>query len=91
MADDVHVLRLQVPIDVDGDQVSEIRIRRPLVRDHLLAARGSASVAERDVALVRIVSGLKEQQVREMDLGDMFRAQDVVANFLASGTAKPKS
>ncbi len=84
-------LPLKAPIEAPEGPITELRIRRPIVRDHLLAARGTTSVVERDVALVRIVSGLSEAQVRDMDLGDLLRAQDVVANFLAAGSAKPKS
>ena len=91
MSDDTTTLPLKVPIDGAAGAIKEIRIRRPVVRDHLLSSRGATSAVERDVALVRIVSGLTEEQVRDMDLGDLLRAQDIVVNFLAAGSAKPKS
>ena len=87
---DTATLTLRHPLDRDGGKVKTVEIRRPLVEDHLIASRGTDSVSQRDVNLVRICAGLTEKEVRKMDLGDMLRAQDVVTNFL-TGEPAPKT
>lgn len=87
--DDVH--EMTATFGTGEEKTTEaIAIRRPTVADHLLSSRGAETSAAKDVALVRILSGLDQKKIQSMDMGDFLRAEAVVANFLAESPS-PKS
>lgn len=77
---------LSIPLQFEGREITEITLRRPLVRDRLAVDRlgSSRSDAEKEVMLIASLSGLPLEAIEGMDLGDYGRLQERLGEFVAS-------
>ena len=86
MSDQETRLTLAYPIQAHGEEVSEITLRRPLVRDLKVLDEAKGDVA-RTAALIGALAGLTPKEVDALDAGDFTRLGQAVADFLP--TAQP--
>ena len=63
---------LSHPIEVDGKTVSELSLRRPLVRDLIAAERQPGEIGQ-EAALIAACSGLSMEAVGRLDADDYCR------------------
>ncbi|SFD68527.1 Phage tail assembly chaperone protein, E, or 41 or 14 [Thiohalospira halophila DSM 15071] len=72
---------LNDPITVDGQQVTEIELRRPKVRDQLLAEKSGGGPGEQEVSIFSNLSGLPQEAIQDLDLADYLQLQEVYRGF----------
>lgn len=65
-------LPLDRPIEVDGKTVSELTLRRPLVRDLIVAERQPGQIGQ-EAALLALCSGIPFEAVGRLDADDYRR------------------
>lgn len=75
---------LDFPVDVAGQKYTELHIRRPKVRDHLVAERGSGGNAEKEVKLLANLCEVSPAVIEELDAADYQELQGVYGGFLSS-------
>lgn len=68
------------PYKLDGQDITEVMIRRPKVRDSL-AARKNADSGDYEVTIISNLTGLPVEVLVDMDLYDYGLLQTAYANF----------
>jgi len=77
-------VELSEPITVDGAEVRSLTMRRPKVRDQILAEKREGSNAEREVAMFANLCEVPEAAIQDLDLGDYFQLQEAYQGFFDS-------
>lgn len=83
-------VKLRQPINVGGDQVSEVTIRRPKVKDLRaldLARAPGASEMDQAIAMAATLGDLPLEAMDEMDAGDFAAISEIVAGFFPKASA----
>ncbi len=78
-----EVVKLQYPITVDGQEVTEIALRRPKVRDMLAVEKLEGSEGARELRLLANLAELPPETLEELDVADYQALQQVYAGFLS--------
>ncbi len=73
---------LEYPIKADGRIISEISLRRPKVKDQIVAEKAADNGPEREITILANLSGLTPNDIQELDVADYARVQEVFENFL---------
>lgn len=77
----MDTIQLKHPITVDGQEVTEVTLRRPKVRD-LKAIEGVKSDMEKSIKLVSNLTQMKPAAVEELDAEDFTAISDQVGKFV---------
>lgn len=80
-------IQLDHPITIDGGEVAQLTMRRPKVRDQLLAEKHDGSEAEKELAIFANLCGVPPESLHELDLADYFKLQEAYQGFFASRAA----
>ena len=80
---DKKELKLGHPVEVGGDKVEALTMRRPKVRDSRDAAKGGGTPADVEIRLFANLCEVSPEVVEEMDMGDYQRLQDLYTGFLS--------
>jgi hypothetical protein len=76
-------IQLQYPISVDGMVIESLTMRRPLVRDRLVAEKASGSEVEKEIRLIANLCEMAPQHIELLDLADYAKLQECLAGFLS--------
>ncbi len=79
-------IELTYPIEIDGQTISELDIRRPKVRD-MLAADAGGSDAEKELRLFANLCEQTPAAIEQLDMADYLKLQETYQGFLSSGPA----
>ena len=74
-------ITLSRPIDVDGTQVTVLRMREPLVADQETAMDMAGTDAAREVMLFANLCEITPDQIRKLPLKNHKRLQEAYTNF----------
>jgi len=74
---------LKYPVEIDGVQVSALHLRRPKVRDQLLAQKQGGSDAERELTLIANLADVAPQALHELDSQDYAALQRTLTGFFS--------
>ncbi len=80
-----QVLVLVHPITVDGREIKELNVRRPKVRDNLIASKKETD-ADREMTMMSLLTGEDDSVLQEMDMLDFEALQQVVVGFRKKGS-----
>lgn len=75
-------IELSRPIEIDGAQVSVLRMREPTVADQLLFNEMKGSEGSRDVFLVANLCEVSPDDIKRLTLRDYIKAQKAFAGFI---------
>jgi hypothetical protein len=78
-------VKLDYPVTVDGQQVTEITLRRPKARDYLTASRVAATAAEQEIRMICNLAEVSDKVVEELDWADYLKVQAALQNFSKPG------
>lgn len=81
MTEDATV-KLARPVTADGEEVAELRMRRPKARDSRDAQKGGGVPAEIEIGLFANLCMVSPGVVEELDMADYVRLQDAYQGFL---------
>lgn len=73
-------LILEYPVTVNSREIKSIKVRRPKVRDNLIAAKKDDD-ADREMAMMSLLTGEDEAVLHELDMFDFEALQKVVVGF----------
>jgi hypothetical protein len=79
-------IKLEEPIKVDGVLVHELSLRRPKVRDLLIASKKDASESEREVNLIANLAEISPEAIKDLDMRDYLKIQETLKDFLSPVT-----
>jgi hypothetical protein len=76
-------VKLSEPTKVDGVLIHELSLRRPKVRDLLIASKKDVSESEREVNLIANLAEIPSEAVKDLDIRDYLKIQEVLKDFLS--------
>jgi hypothetical protein len=79
-------VKLSEPIKVDGVLIHELSLRRPKVRDLLIASKKEISESEREVNLIANLAEIPSETIKDLDMRDYLKIQEVLKDFLSPAT-----
>lgn len=77
-------IKLQFPIPINGVITHDLTLRRPKVRDHLVAGKTPGNDVDKELALFANLIGCAPGELQEMDMADYRQVQDTYTGFLLS-------
>lgn len=78
-----ETITLEYPITIDGAVINRIRLRRPLVRDRLIAEKASGSEVEKEIRLLANLCEIAPDHIEKLDLKDYGKLQERLIDFLS--------
>jgi len=76
-------IKLKYPIDVAGEQITSLNLRRPKVRDMLAADKAAEGEAEKEVAMFANLCEVSRDTILELDGVDYGQLQKAYSGFLS--------
>ena len=76
--------KLDYPVTVDGDKITALDMRRAKVRDQLIAEKSGDTESEQEVALFANLCEVTPETIKELDIADYVKLQEVYKGFLSS-------
>ncbi|MFV0408679.1 MAG: phage tail assembly protein [Paracoccus sp. (in: a-proteobacteria)] len=77
-----EIVKLQYPITVAGEEITELRIRRPKMRD-MKSANKVKDDLEKSLKMIVDLAEITPEAADELDPVDFSKAAGVVGNFMA--------
>jgi len=76
-------IELKYPIEVAGETITSLNLRRPKVRDMLAADKTEGGEAEKEVAMFANLCEVSREVILELDGADYHRLQEEYSGFLS--------
>ena len=76
-------VKLRFPVTSDGQELTELRMRRAKVRDSRDAQRGGGTSADNEIRLFANLCEVTPAVIEEIDMADYVRLQKVYEGFLS--------
>lgn len=86
-------VELEYPVTVNGEETTELFMRRPKVRDERDARRAAgrdATDAEREIVLLSNLCEVAPEALYELDMADYERLQKAFTDFFPKASPKEK-
>lgn len=74
-------VNLKYPIEFEGGKLTEIKLRRPIVRDIMESKRGRTESSDQEIALIAKLAMLPPSAIEEIDLLDYTAIQEQLQSF----------
>lgn len=84
----METIKLDTSLTVDGIEIRELNLRKPKVKDLLIASKKNLSDSEREVQLIANLAEIPAEAVEDLDLSDYMKVQNWLQNFLSVSTKK---
>lgn len=78
---ETKTVTLDFPFECKGQKVETLEIRRPKVRDQLIADKQNKESADKEVYLMSLLAGVEPELIQELDFSDYEQVQDVIVGF----------
>ena len=78
-----ETISLQYPITVDGAVIEQITVRRPRVRDRLIAEKTPGNEVEKEIRLLANLCEMAPDAIEMLDMADYLKLQECLAGFLS--------
>jgi hypothetical protein len=79
----METIELNHPVEMDGRSVTQLRMRRPKVKDQLAADKASGNSAQKEVRLFANLCEESPAVIEELDLSDYRQLQEAYSGFLS--------
>ena len=79
----MDTISLEYPVEMNGITVSELRLRRPTVRDMLAAEKAQGSDAEKEIRMFCNLCEVEPGVIESLDLSDYAKLQRAYQGFLS--------
>ncbi|MFA0233511.1 phage tail assembly protein, partial [Vibrio sp. 10N.261.45.A7] len=63
-------LKLDHPVFHNGVTLASLTVRRPKVRDHLIAKKMAKTEEDQDIKLMSLLAGVDDDIIQELDMDD---------------------
>lgn len=81
----MSTIKLEYPITVNGQEYTQLTMRRPKVRDQKAAASQGKNDADREIALFANLCEVEPDLIEELDMTDYSVIQETYQDFLSPG------
>lgn len=75
-------ISLLQPVEHDGNKITSLKLRRPIVADMLAAQKVSNNEPERELNLIAVLTGVSRAVVEKLDMRDYIALQRKLAEFM---------
>ncbi|MDW2310637.1 phage tail assembly protein [Vibrio sp. 1075] len=72
---------LTYPVNVNGKEIKTLALRRPKVRDQLIADKQNKNDADKEVHLMSLLAEVEPAVIQDLDLDDYMEVQKVIVGF----------
>ncbi|CAG9297574.1 phage tail assembly protein [Celerinatantimonas diazotrophica] len=76
-----EVLTLQFPVTFNEKEYTTLEFRRPKVRDNLIADKQNQADADKEIALMALLSDVEQGVIHELDMMDYVAGQQIIMGF----------
>lgn len=80
-----EVLTLQFPVTFNEQEYTTLEFRRPKVRDNLIADKQNQADADKEIALMALLSDVDQGVIHELDMIDYVAGQQIIMGFQKQG------
>ena len=80
-------LKLEYPVEYAGKTIEMLTIRRPKVRDNMIAGKKEDD-ADKEITLMSMLAGVDDSVIHEMDMIDYSAFQQVIMDFRKKPTSQ---
>lgn len=81
---DKTAITLDYPIQIDGTEVRVLQIRRPKVRDQVLAGKLGGTEEDKEIRLFANLCEIAPENIEDLDMCDYKKLQDAYRGFFDS-------
>ncbi|MEF1312037.1 phage tail assembly protein [Vibrio mytili] len=74
-------VKLSYPVTVNGTEIKTLALRRPKVRDQLIADKQNKNDADKEVHLMALLAEVEPAVIQELDMEDYEGVQKVIVGF----------
>ncbi|HHG3093099.1 TPA: phage tail assembly protein [Vibrio parahaemolyticus] len=74
-------VKLSYPVELNGKQIEVLNLRRPKVRDQLIADKQNKNDADKEVHLMSLLAEVEPAVIQELDMEDYEKVQKVIVGF----------
>ncbi|WP_321367920.1 phage tail assembly protein [uncultured Desulfuromusa sp.] len=79
----MRTIVLDYPVTVDGEEITQLEMRRGKARDQVTAQKGCESNAEMEIKLFANLCEVQLEVIEELDMADYGEVQKVYSGFLS--------
>lgn len=88
---EIKIITLYFPIKaIDGNDINEVRMREPLVRDRVAHSKDRGTEEEKEVRMLANLCNLNESDLQNMVAADYFQLQEAFEVFMLPPGKRPK-
>ncbi|WP_067096215.1 phage tail assembly protein [Marinomonas atlantica] len=73
-------LKLEFPIMVNGNETNTLTVRRPTLRDNMIADK-KETTTDKEICMITHLTGLDEDDLYNLDMSDFDALTEVVVGF----------
>lgn len=77
-----EIIQLKFPVECNGEEILELELRRPKVRDQLAATKRKGSDEEKEINLLADLCDVSPEVIADLDLADYAQLGEVYQGFL---------
>ena len=81
-----HAITLSNPVTVDGREITALQMRKPKVRDRLIAMQSGGSDMARIIRLLANLCDVPDAVIEELSLSDFYVLEVTFQDFLHPGS-----
>ncbi|MCR9529231.1 phage tail assembly protein [Vibrio alginolyticus] len=74
-------VKLAYPVELNGQKIEVLNLRRPKVRDQLIADKQNKNDADKEVHLMSLLAEVEPAVIQELDMEDYTEVQKVIVGF----------
>lgn len=74
-------VKLSYPVELGGSKIEVLNLRRPKVRDQLIADKQNKNDADKEVHLMALLAEVEPAVIQELDMEDYAEVQKVIMGF----------
>ena len=83
-------LTLEYPVEHAGKTIEVLTIRRPKVRDNMIAGKKDDD-ADKEITLMSMLAEVDDQVIHELDMNDYLAFQKVITDFRKKPTSQSET
>jgi Phage tail assembly chaperone proteins, E, or 41 or 14 len=77
------MLKLKYSIEVNGEKINQLQLRRPTVRDRLIAEKSGSDATEKEIGFIANLCQVAPTTIEALDLSDYLKLQEKLNDFLS--------
>ena len=79
----MNTIKLQHPFTLNGEEIVALTLRRPKVRDRLIAEKSQGSEVEKEIRLIANLCEVAPDCIENLDMADYMACQETLGSFFS--------